>query len=146
MHLIPYNLLYDEYFTLSNVIINVIEAKLGKVASRENNIYFARFIMMCINHLVKKVELDSATDQLPCWTQSTRVFMVLVRINRHSGIGLTYPPFVQVFLSTLSSFQTQYLSFAVVEGENQQLPTRAAKPSKLKSKKTTSSVSQRLML
>ena len=99
--------------------------------------------MMCINHLVKKVVLDSAEDQLPCWTQIKRVFIDLERINRHSEIGLTYPPFVHVFLSTLSSSQTQYLPSTTMEGKTKHLPTQAAKPSKLKSEKTTTSVSQK---
>ena len=67
-----------------------------------------------------------------------------MRINRHSGIGLNYPPFVHVFVSTLISSQSQSsLPSAAMEGENQQPPTQAAKPSKLKSKQTTLSVSQK---
>ena len=70
--------------------------------------------------------------------------MDLVRINRHSGIGLSYPPFVQVFVSSLSSSQPQTsLPSTAMEGEIQHPPTQAAKPSKIKSKQTTSSVSQK---
>ena len=69
--------------------------------------------------------------------------MDLVRTNRHSGIGLYYPPFVHVFVSSLSSSQPQTsLPSTAIEGEIQQPPTQASKPSKIKSKQTTSSVSQ----
>ena len=71
--------------------------------------------------------------------------MDLVRINRHSGIGLTCPPFVQVFLSTLSSSQTPAsLPSASMEGENQHLPAQTTKPLKIKSKQSTSSFSQNI--
>ena len=58
---------------------------------------------------------------------------------------MTYPPLVQVFISTLSSSQSQTaLPSAAMEGEVQHPPTQAAKPSKTKSKSTTSSVSQKI--
>ena len=143
MQLIAYSLLYDQYFDLSTVILNGIGSKLGSKESRVKKNYFARFIMIVINHLVKEVVLDRADDQLHCWTQSKRVFMDLVRINRQSGIGLSYPPFVHVFISSLSSSQTlTTLPSAIMEGKIQHLPSQAAKPSKTKSKQSTSSVSQ----
>ena len=71
-------------------------------------------------------------------------FRDLVRINRHSGIGLSYPPFVQVFVSTLFSYQSQTsLPSTAMEGEKQHPPTQAAKLSKHKSKQATSLVSQK---
>ena len=67
MQLISYNFLHDQYFNLSNMSINEMGAKLGKLASRANKFYFARFIVLCINHLVKDVTIDNAEDQLICW-------------------------------------------------------------------------------
>ena len=144
MQLIPYNMLYDKYFDLSNLILTEIGLKLGKKESRENKIYFARFIMIAINHLVGEVVLDRVEDKLNCWTQSNRVFQDLVRIDRNSSIELTYPPLVQVFISTISSSQSQSaLPSTTMEGAIQHPPTQVAKPSKTKSKSTTSSVSQK---
>ena len=99
--------------------------------------------MIAINHLVKEVVLERAGDKLNCWTQSKRVFMDLVRINRHSWIGLSYPPFVHVYISSLSSSQPPTsLPSTAMEGEIQHPPAQASKPSKTKSKQSTSSVSQ----
>ena len=81
MQLIANSLLYDQYFNLSNVIINELRAKLGKLATRANKIYFSRFIKLCINHLVNDVVLENAEDQLTCWIQSKRVFMELVTLR-----------------------------------------------------------------
>ena len=66
-----------------------------------------------------------------------------MRINRHSGIGLNYPPFVHAFIYTLSSSSQNSLPLVVMEGVDQSPPTQEAQPSKLKSKKTTSSASQK---
>ena len=67
-----------------------------------------------------------------------------MRINRNSRIELTYPQLVQVFISTLSSSQSQSdLPSAAMEGEIQHPPTQATKLSKTISKSTTSSVSQK---
>ena len=68
MQLIAYSLLYDKYFDLSRVILTEIGSKLGNKESRANKIYFARFIMITINHLVKEVVLDRKEDKLNCWT------------------------------------------------------------------------------
>ena len=81
MQLIAYSILYDKYFDLSNLILTEIVLKLGNKESRANKIYFARFIMIAINHLVGEVILDREDDKLNCWTQSKRVFQDLVRIN-----------------------------------------------------------------
>ena len=135
MQLISYSLMYDKYFDLSRVILTEIGSNLGNKESRANKIYFSRFIMININHLVKEVVLDRKEDKINCWTQSKKVFMDLVRINRHSGIGLSYPPFVQLFVSYLSSSQRQTsLPSTSMEGKIQHPPTQATKPSKVKSK------------
>ena len=68
MQLIAYSILYDKYFDLSNLILIKIGLKLGNKESRANKIYFARFIMITINHLVGEVILDRAEDKLNCWT------------------------------------------------------------------------------
>ena len=144
MQLIAYNILYDKYFDLRNLILTEIVLKLGNKESRVNRIYFARFIMMCINHLVKEVVLDRQEDKLNCWTQSKRVFQDLVRINRNSDIELAYPPAVQVYISTLTTSQpSKSLPSAAMEDAIQHPPTQATKLSKTKSKSTTSSVSQK---
>ena len=73
------------------------------------------------------------------------MFQDLVRINRNSSIHLTYPPLVQVYISTISSSQSQTtLPSAAMEGEIQHSPIQATKPSKTKSKSTTSLVSQNI--
>ena len=73
------------------------------------------------------------------------MFQDLVRINRNSSIELTYHPLVQVFISTLttSSQSQNALPSAAMESAIQHPPTQAAKPSKTKSKSTTSLVSQK---
>ena len=142
MQLIVYSVLYDKYFDLSKIILTEIGSKVGNKESRVNKIYFARFIMITINHLVGEVVLDRENDKLNYWTQSKRVFQDLVRINRNSGIELAYPPFVQVYISTLSSsISPNSLPSTTMEGAIQHPPTQATKPSKNKSKSTTSSVS-----
>ena len=124
MQLIAYSILYDKYFDLSNLILTEIVLKLENKESRTNKIYFARFSMIAIKHLVGKVILDREDDKLNCWTQSKRVFQDLVRINRNSSIELTYPPLVQVYISTLSSSQSQTaLPSTAMEGEIQHPPT-----------------------
>ena len=144
MQLIAYNILYDKYFDLSNLILTKIVLKLGNKESRVNKIYFFRFIMIAINHLVREIVLDREGDKLYCWTRSKRVFQDLVRISRNSSIELTYPPLVQVFIITLSSSQSQSaLPLAAMDGAIQHPPTQTAKPSITKSKSTTSSVSQK---
>ena len=54
MQLTVYSVLYDKYFDLSKLILTEIELKLGNKESRVNKIYFARFIMITINHLVQR--------------------------------------------------------------------------------------------
>ena len=143
MLLIAYSVLYDKYFDLIKIILTETGSKLGNKESRVNKIYFARFITITINHLVKEVVLDMENDKLNCWTQSKRVFQDQMRINRYSWIGLTYPPFVQVYISTLSSYVSpNYLTSTAIEGAHQHPPAQAAKLSKNKSKQTTSLVSQ----
>ena len=68
---------------------------------------------------------------------------ILIRINKHSGIVLSYPPFVHVYISSLSSSKcpTSFPSTSV-EGEIQHPPAQATKPFKIKSRKITSSFSQ----
>ena len=145
MQLIAYIILYDKYFDLSNLILTEIALQLGNKESRVNRIYFARFIMMCINHLVKEVVLDRQEDKLNYWTQSKRVFQDLVRINRNSDIELAYPPVVQVYISTLTTSQhSNSLPSVAMEGAIQHPSTQAAKLSKTKSKLTTSSISQKV--
>ena len=51
---------------LSNLILTKIVLKLGNKESRTNKIYFARFIMLAINHLVGEVTLDREDDKLNC--------------------------------------------------------------------------------
>ena len=98
--------------------------------------------MITINHLVKEVVLDMEDDKLNYWNQSKRVFQNLVRINGKSWIELAYPPFVQVYISTLSpSVSPNSLPSTAMEGANHNLPAQAAKPFKTKSKSTTSLVS-----
>ena len=119
MQLIDYIILYDKYFDLNNLILTEIVLKLGNKESRVNKIYFARFIVIAINHLVREVVLDRRGDKLYCWTQRKRVFQDLVRINMNSSIELSYPPLVQVFISTLSYSQPQSaLPSAGMEGCN----------------------------
>ena len=143
MQLIAYIVLYDKYFDLRRVILTQIGSKLGNKESRINKIYFSRFIMITINHLVREMVLDKVDDKLNCWTQSKRVFMDLVRINRNSGLGFTFSPLVQVYISTLSSsVSPTSLPSIAMEGANQHPPAQAAKPSKNKSKQTTSLISQ----
>ena len=147
MQLIAYSVLYDKYFDLSKLILTEIVLKLGNKESRVNKIYFARFIMIVINHLVREVVLDREGDKLNCWTQRKRVFQDLVRINKNSGIELAYPPLLQVYISTLSSYQSQSsLPSTAMEGDNQHPPAQAAKPSKDKSKQATSTVSQKAVV
>ena len=63
MQLIAYSLLYDKYFNLSRVILTEIGYKLGNKESRATKIYFARFIILTNNHLVREVVFDMADRQ-----------------------------------------------------------------------------------
>lgn len=83
-----------------------IATMLGSKEGRSNHIYFARFIMLCINHICKNVELERPRDTLDCWIQNKRELRDLIRITLHFEKVLIYPPFVQVFISNLS-FHTQ---------------------------------------
>ena len=74
MQLIAYSVLYDKYFDLIKIVLTEIGSKLGNKGFRANKIYFSRFIMITINHLVREVVLDRANDKLNYWTQSKRVF------------------------------------------------------------------------
>ena len=147
MQLIAYSVLYDKYFDLSKLILTEIGLKLGNKESRVNKFCFARFIMITINHLVTEVVLDREDDKLNCWTQSKRVFQDLVWINRNSCIELAYTPFFQVYISTLScSNSPNSLPSSAMEGAIKHPPIQAAKPSKNKSKQTTSTVSQKAVV
>ena len=58
MQSVAYSIPYDKYFNFSTTIITEIGSRLGNKESRANNrIYFAIFILICINHLVKEVVL-----------------------------------------------------------------------------------------
>ena len=138
---------FNKYFDLRKLILIEIGLKLGNKESRVNKIYFARFIMITINHLVKKVVLNREDEKLNCWIQRKRVFQDLARINRNSCIDLVYPSFVQVYISTLSSSQSpNSLPSTAMEGENQHPPAQAAKPSKNKSKYPPHQSLKRLVL
>ena len=102
--------------------------------------------MLVINHLVGEVILDREDDKLNCWTQSKRVFQDLVRINRNSKIELdlsSHGSGIHFNSYCFFSVSPSSLSSATMKDANQHPSTQAAKPSKTKSKSTTSLVSQK---
>ena len=142
-------LLTDEYFNIGDLVLFEIVAKLGPHEDRPRNIYFARFLMIIANHLVKNLATTQPDNTLDCWVQSKRVCSDLMRILANDQVPLSLPSLMQVpsVPTTSSSLQISYTFSAAMEVENPQLPTQAVKPkkvSKSKSKKPTSGVSQKI--
>ena len=111
-------------------------------------IYFARFLMIIANHLIKSLVLAQPDNKLDCWVQSKRVCGDLLRILSNDQVPLTLPSLMQISSHPVNSSNPQISSSfsAAMEVEHSQLPTQAAKPKKIikkKSKKPSSGVSQK---
>ena len=147
-------LLFDRYHDIGTLILHEIVAKLGPNENMPNNIYYARFIMLLINHLVPNVQINQPNNKWNCWVQSKRVIKDIFRANLNNDVGLVYPPLIQVFLSAQRvrlppSSNPLFSSIATVAmgtGNDPQFPTQATKTkkvSKLPIRKPTSNVSQK---
>ena len=151
MQTIFHMLLTDDYFNIGELVLYEIVAKLGPHEGRPKNIYFARFLMIIANHLIKNLAIAQPDNKLDWWIQSKRVWGDLLRILANKQVFLTLPSHMQVSSNPIYSFNPQISSAISVamEVEHPQLPTQAAKPkkiSKTKSKKPTSGVCQRHQL
>ena len=102
--------------------------------------------MLLANHVAPEMVVNHPKNTLTCWVQNKRLFKDLVRINLHEGTELRLPQVIQVFLSTNISTLSALPSSVAMEGEKDPNPpipaTKIKKPSKSKSK-TTSSVFQK---
>ena len=144
-----YMLMTDDYYNIGDLVLFEIVAKLGPHEGRPNNVYFARFLMMIANHLVKNLVIAQPENKLDCWVQSKRVCGDLMRILANDQVPLSLPSLMQVPSISISPSNPQYSSFSstAMEVVHPQLPTQAVKTrkvSKSKSKKTTSGVSQKI--
>ena len=84
-------LLTDEYFNICDLVLYEIVAKLGPHVDRPRNIYFARFLMIIANHLVKNLVIAQPDNTLDCWLQSKRVCSDLMRIVPNDQVPLSLP-------------------------------------------------------
>ncbi|KAL1808707.1 hypothetical protein ACET3Z_025697 [Daucus carota] len=84
-------LLTDEYFNICDLVLYEIVAKLGPHVDRPRNIYFARFLMIIANHLVKNLVIAQPDNTLDCWLQSKRVCSDLMRIDPNDQVPLSLP-------------------------------------------------------
>ena len=59
-----YMLVSDRYFNFSNYVMLELGTRLGNKANRPNNIYYARFFMMLVNHLIENIVVENSTNKL----------------------------------------------------------------------------------
>ena len=111
--------------------------------------YFARFLMIIANHLIKNLAIAQPDNKLECWVQSKRVCCDLLRILVNQQVPLKLPLLMQVQSSNpirSSNRQTSSVVCAAMEVEHPEFPNQAVKPKKIakpKTKKSTSGVSQK---
>ncbi|KAL8147280.1 hypothetical protein AgCh_004848 [Apium graveolens] len=111
--------------TDKTITLTIKGFKLGELAKRGKNVYYARFFMILANHLCQEIVLENPNNKLTCWVQERRIIVDLNRANHHRDVPMFY--------------------FSVMH--TPQLPTKAAKSttiSKSKSKKTPSGISQKV--
>ncbi|KAK1375405.1 hypothetical protein POM88_031598 [Heracleum sosnowskyi] len=147
-------LLNDRYFDLGSMVLNELAAKLGNKRTRNKNIYFARFIMLLANHVVKDLVIANPTNKMVCLVQNRRVLEDLNRKDLNNNVEMVYLPIIEanqvMQVSSITTATSQppisLPSSATMETVNvQQAPTQVAKTkgSKPKSKRPTSGASQK---
>ena len=150
-----YMFLTNTYYNFSGLLLLEIGEKLGDKESRNKNIYYVRFLMMLANHLVNDLIVSNKNAKLDSWVQDKRVFSDLTRMNLNSTVELHYLPIMEAgnegkfhgYNSTPSSQpQISLPSATMAVGNDPQQPDQVAKPSKIKSKKPTSGVSQKTLI
>lgn len=67
MQQVAYNILFYRYFDCSNILLIELVVKLGQKDNDSNHIYYAKFIMIIINHFAKEIEVDRKEDTFDCW-------------------------------------------------------------------------------
>ena len=100
MQHLMYMLLFYRYHDIGSLILFEIVAKLGPTKNSPKNIYYARFIMLLINHLVPDLQINQPNNKWNCWVQSKRVIKDIFRANLNNEVVMVHPPLIQVFLST----------------------------------------------
>ena len=110
------------------------------------------FLMMLANHVNDKLIIAIPNAKLHSWVQEKRVFKDLLRMNLHSSVDLKCFPIMEPgnegkifgFPSTFTSQPPIFLPFATMDtGNDPQHPSQVAQPSKSKSNKPSSGVSQK---
>ena len=146
-----YMLLNDKYFNFGSLLLIEMGSKLGARENRPHNIYYARFFMLLANHVVKDLVIENKANCLKCWIQDKRVLGDLTRMNLNSDAPLVYLPIFEVnsVPSTTSQTPISLPSCVAMEVSTVQLPPTTAtktKHSKTKTKKPTSSASQKTLV
>ena len=117
-------LLTDDYFNIGDLVLYEIIAKLGPHEDRPKNIYFARFLMIIANHLIKNLVIAQPDNKLDCWVQSKRVCSDLMRIHANDQVPLSLPSLMHVSSTPVTSSNPQISTSSVaMEIEHPQLPT-----------------------
>ena len=96
-------LLTDEYFNIGDLVLFEIVAKLGPLEDRPRNIYFARFLMIIANHLVKNLVIAQPDNKIDCWVQIKRVYGDLMIILANEQVHLSLPSLMQVPSAPITS-------------------------------------------
>ena len=64
IQVIAHMMLTDDYFNIGELVLFEIVAKLGHPEGRAKNIYFARFLMIIVNYLVKNLVITQPDNKL----------------------------------------------------------------------------------
>ncbi|KAL8114648.1 hypothetical protein AgCh_021492 [Apium graveolens] len=153
-----YMLVTDKFYNFSDLVLFELVFKLGELAKRGKNVYYARFFMLLANHLCEEIVLENPNNKLVCWVQERRLIVDLNRANHHKDVPMFYFPVMQapqvseVSSSIPTTIPTSTISLnsgvaMEIVSMTKKLPTRASKPttiSKSKSKKTPSGISQKM--
>ena len=153
-----YMLVTDKFYNFIDLVLIELGFKLGELAKRGKNVYYARFFMLLANHLCQEIVLENPNNKLACWVQERRLIADLNRANHHRDVPMFYFPVMQtpqvseVSSSIPTTIPTSSISLSsgvamATATMTKQLPTKAAKTtaiSKSKSKKTPSGISQKV--
>ncbi|KAL8093469.1 hypothetical protein AgCh_035374 [Apium graveolens] len=88
-------LITDKYFNFSDMIMFELGYKLGELNKRGKSVYYARFFMMIVNHLIEKIVIENPTNKLNCWVQERRIIADLNRAIHHKEVPLFYFPIME---------------------------------------------------
>jgi len=95
---IGHSLIYGTYFNMGEVIFYEIASKLE--TTERKNVYFARFLQLCINNIAQEKGIIFAGETQECHLQHRRIFSDLVRIDLHKERSTVFPSRVSSFLQS----------------------------------------------